>query len=254
MEHAGRVRLVVAVGWCAAAGLLLAGCGGTVGYSEGTGDRANGKVLFTQNCGSCHTLADAGTTGQIGPNLDDAFRASRQDGLGQSTIAQVVRGQIAYPVTSPSTGTPGMPADIVTGQDAEDVASYVAAVAGLAGSNATASSGSTPAPTTETTATDTTATDTTATDTTNGAAGGDAALIASGKKVFESAGCTGCHTLADAGATGSIGPNLDQAMPDAALVTDRVTHGKGAMPSFQGQLSAEEIAAVAAYVSSAAGS
>ena len=243
-SQAGRARLVAAVASCAAAGLLLAGCGGTVGYSEGTGDRANGKVLFTEKCGSCHTLADAGTTGQIGPNLDDAFYASRRDGLGQETIQQVVRGQIAYPVVTPPTGAPGMPADIVTGQDAEDVASYVAAVAGMAGSNATASSQPT------TTTTDTTATDTATTEEPSGGA----ALVAEGKKVFESAGCTGCHTLADAGATGSVGPNLDEAKPDAARVTDRVTNGQGAMPAFKGQLSDDEIAAVAAYVSSVAGS
>jgi mono/diheme cytochrome c family protein len=247
-DQAGRARLIAVAASCAAAGLLLAGCGGTVGYSEGNGDRANGKVLFTQKCGSCHTLADAGTTGQIGPNLDDAFYASRRDGLGQETIQQVVRGQIAYPVTVPPTGAPGMPADIVTGQDAEDVASYVAAVAGTAGSNATASSQPT------TTTTTTTTTETTTETTTTEAPSGDAALVAEGKKVFESAGCTGCHTLADAGATGSVGPNLDQAKPDAALVTDRVTNGQGAMPSFKGQLSADEIAAVAAYVSSVAGS
>lgn len=143
MNVPGRARLAAVAGVCAALGLLLAGCGGTVGYSPGTGDRANGKVLFTKSCGSCHTLADAGTTGQIGPDLDDAFYASRRDGLGQSAIQQVVRGQIAYPVTSPSTGSPGMPVDLVTGQDAEDVASYVAAVAGLANPNTTrAGSGS----------------------------------------------------------------------------------------------------------------
>ncbi len=152
-EHAGHARLAIAAGSVAAAGLLLSGCGGTVGYSKGTGDRANGKVLFTKTCGSCHTLADAGTTGQVGPNLDDAFYASRRDGLGQSAIQQVVRGQIAYPVTSPSTGSPGMPADLVSGQDAEDVASYVAAVAGSSGSNASASSGSTSAATTTETTT-----------------------------------------------------------------------------------------------------
>lgn len=139
-SQAGRARLVAVWVSCAAAGLLLAGCGGTVGYSEGTGDRANGKVLFTENCGSCHTLADAGTTGQIGPNLDEAFYASRRDGLGQETIQQVVRGQIAYPVVTTPTGAPGMPADIVTGQDAEDVASYVTAVAGIANPGSTASS------------------------------------------------------------------------------------------------------------------
>jgi mono/diheme cytochrome c family protein len=51
--------------------IIAAGCGsGSVGYSEGNGDRANGKALFVKNCGSCHTLADAGTSGTIGPNLD----------------------------------------------------------------------------------------------------------------------------------------------------------------------------------------
>jgi len=113
----------------AAVALFTAGCG-SVGYSEGTGDQTNGKELFTQKCGSCHTLAAAGTKGQIGPNLDDAFAESRKSGLGQSTIVQVVRGQIAYPIVKTSTGAPGMPADIVEGQDAEDVASYVASVAG----------------------------------------------------------------------------------------------------------------------------
>src|SRR4029079_18012305 len=95
-----------------AAALLGAGCG-SVGHLEGTGDRAKGKELFTQKCGSCHTLADAGTSGKIGPNLDYAFVQSRKDGLGESSIVQVVRGQIAYPVQHPSTGAPGMPADLV---------------------------------------------------------------------------------------------------------------------------------------------
>jgi mono/diheme cytochrome c family protein len=74
-----------------------------------------------------------------------------------------------------------------------------------------------------------------------------------GKQVFTSAGCVSCHTLADAGATGSVGPNLDKAKPPAALVIDRVTHGKGIMPAFQGQLSDQQIKDVAAYVSSVAG-
>ena len=82
------------------------------------------------------------------------------------------------------------------------------------------------------------------------APGGDATA---GKAVFGSAGCATCHTLADAGASGQVGPNLDEAKPPAELVVDRVTHGKGAMPSFEGQLSEEQIANVAAYVSSVAG-
>jgi mono/diheme cytochrome c family protein len=75
-----------------------------------------------------------------------------------------------------------------------------------------------------------------------------------GKAVFTgSAGCTGCHTLKDAGSTGTVGPNLDQAMPPASLVIDRVTNGKGVMPSFKGTLTPTQIADVAAYVSSVAG-
>jgi mono/diheme cytochrome c family protein len=69
-----------------------------------------------------------------------------------------------------------------------------------------------------------------------------------GKAIFEKAGCKGCHTLAAAGATGTVGPNLDQAHPDYRLATARVTLGKGAMPSFKGQLSTQEIANVASFV------
>jgi len=214
------------------AALFATGCG-SIGFSDGTGDRTKGKQLFTQKCGSCHTLADAGTKGQIGPNLDYAFLASRRDGLGESTIVQVVRGQIAYAITETSTGAPGMPADLVVGQDANDVASYVASVAGVGDPNASA-----PAPTA------------TPKPPAGDATSGD---VAAGKKVFTSAGCVGCHTLADAGSTGDVGPNLDQAKPDAARVTLRVTNGKGAMPSFKGQLDATQIADVAAYVSSVAG-
>ena len=82
------------------------------------------------------------------------------------------------------------------------------------------------------------------------AAGGSTAV---GKEVFASAGCGACHTLADAGATGTVGPNLDEAKPSAELVVDRVTNGMGAMPPFADQLSEEQITEVAAYVSAAAG-
>jgi mono/diheme cytochrome c family protein len=80
---------------------------------------------------------------------------------------------------------------------------------------------------------------------------GDAAA---GKQIFlGAAGCGSCHTLADAGTSGTIGPNLDDSQPSFELVVDRVTNGAGAMPSFSDQLSEEEIANVAAYVSTAAG-
>jgi mono/diheme cytochrome c family protein len=71
---------------------------------------------------------------------------------------------------------------------------------------------------------------------------------AAGKKVFLTAGCKACHTLADASATGTIGPNLDDAKPPLGLAVDRVVHGKGQMPPFQSQLSTKQIANVAAYV------
>lgn len=82
---------------------------------------------------------------------------------------------------------------------------------------------------------------------------GDAAA---GKGVFTATAqpsCGGCHTLADAGATGTVGPNLDEAKPSADLVVSRVTKGQGAMPAYAGSLTEEQIADVAAYVSSVAG-
>jgi mono/diheme cytochrome c family protein len=219
---------------CAAAALLaLAGCG-TGGYTS-KGSQGAGKQLFVKSCGGCHTLADAGTGGKIGPNLDDAFAQSRTDGLTSSTFTQVVHDQILFPITAPSTGTPGMPApdetlpecsDVEGGgfcvddqeTAAADIATYVGAVAGTG--KVAAEPGGKPT---------------------------------SGKQIFETAGCTQCHTLADAGSTGTVGPNLDDAKPDKELVIDRVTNGRGVMPSFQDTLDLQQIQAVAQYVSSVAG-
>ena len=74
-----------------------------------------------------------------------------------------------------------------------------------------------------------------------------------GKAIFQKAGCTSCHTLKDAGSTGTVGPNLDQAKPDYRLATARVTLGKSVMPSFKSQLSTQQIADVASYVVTATG-
>jgi mono/diheme cytochrome c family protein len=235
-----------------AGAVLSAGCG-TGGMASSKADVANGKQLFVQKCGSCHTLADAGTLGKIGPDLDDAFSGPRSEGFKESTIRNVVRDQILFPVSNPvgfvkgpdgqEQRAPGMPAKLVTGSDAKDVAAYVASVAGLPSGGTTSSTTTTtttapPPPTSTTTGTTT-------------AAGGD--LVAQGKSVFQKAGCVSCHTLKDAGAAGTVGPNLDQAKPPKSLVVDRVTNGKGAMPPFKGQLSAAEIDAVAAYVSTVSG-
>jgi mono/diheme cytochrome c family protein len=75
--------------------------------------------------------------------------------------------------------------------------------------------------------------------------GGDATA---GKAVFLSAGCSGCHTLADAGSTGTVGPVLTNAHVALSLVVHNVTEGAGAMPSFKSQLSTKQIADVAAYI------
>jgi mono/diheme cytochrome c family protein len=99
---------------------------------------------------------------------------------------------------------------------------------------------------TETTGTETT--ETTTTETTPAAPKGDPVA---GKEIFLGpSGCTGCHTLADAGSSGTVGPNLDDAQPSFDLAYDRVTNGQGGMPSFGTSLTDQQRADVAAYVSS----
>lgn len=227
------------------AALVASGCGTTGLPAEGSGDVRAGKELFVGKCAQCHVLADAGTQGTIGPNLDDAFLQARADGLGERTIQAVVRGQIAYPVVDPPTGAPGMPADIVTGEDAESVAAYVASVAGLpvasqppagAGGGTGTGGGSETGGRSET-----------------GGGSETGGKKPDGASVFADSGCGSCHTLAAADASGTLGPNLDESQPDRELVVDRVANGKGAMPSFADSLSDEQIAAVADYVVSSTG-
>jgi mono/diheme cytochrome c family protein len=212
--------------------LASAGCG-AVGR-VGQGDPAHGKELFLAttskgSCASCHTLADAKSQGTIGPNLDDAFSSDKAQGFSEQTMADIVRGQIAYPEAP-------MPANIYRGQDARDVALYVAKCAGNPNCGVTAETSKPAAPTT----------------TTSGG-GSKPAAKPDGKKVFASAGCAGCHTLKAAGATGNVGPNLDQLKPAEPVVEHQVEVGGGAMPAFKGQLSPAEIKAVAQFVASNAG-
>jgi plastocyanin len=103
--------------------LIAAGCGGA-------GDDADvvaGKQMFVKKCGSCHVLKRAGTKGTTGPNLDEAFQRAEKDGFGESAIRGVVKKQIEYPNRSKEHGGI-MPAKLVEGQDADNVASYVASV------------------------------------------------------------------------------------------------------------------------------
>lgn len=113
------IRIPLAAAVVVAAAALSAGCGG-----GNPPDQARGKELFTQRCGVCHILQNAGTKGVQGPNLDLAFQQSLRDGLGRSTIAGVVEQQIDLPQGNQ------MPANIYDGEDAKAVAEYVASAIG----------------------------------------------------------------------------------------------------------------------------
>ena len=201
---------------------------------------AHGKELFLTpakpgdlTCASCHTLADAKSTGTIGPNLDDAFSSDKQQGFSQQTMADIVRGQIAYPDPAGA-----MPANLYTGQDARDIALYVAQCSGnptcgVVAEKPAAPTTSTPSGTTTTSA--------------------GPKPKETGKQVFLTAGCTSCHTLKDAGSHGTVGPDLDTLKPSESTVQHQVETGGGAMPSFKNKLTPAQIQAVATYVSSVAG-
>lgn len=96
----------------------------TTGCSVKGGDNANliaGKKAFVAKCGSCHTLARAETKGVVGPNLDEAFRASLKEGANRDTVRGVVEKQIQIPNPEGA-----MPKNLVSGSTARDVSSYVA--------------------------------------------------------------------------------------------------------------------------------
>jgi len=209
-----------------AAALLAAGCG-TGGVASGAQrpDTQSGQQLFTEKCGACHTLAAAGTSGTIGPNLDNAFAPVRKQGYEESSIENVVLDQIrlgsgeiaTYTTNKKFTLQTPMPANIVKGQDAIDVAAYVASVAGAGGAAAPSANPGT-----------------------------------NGEAIFKT-NCASCHTLAAAGATGTVGPDLDQLKPAMSVVVRQVTNGGAIMPAFKGKLTDAQIQAVAKYVSSSAG-
>lgn len=106
--------------------LALGGCA----IKHPTANLVNGKVLFVSHCASCHTLSHASTSGTVGPNLDDAFRQDRADGVKSTSIQGLIDYWIQYPNIQGA-----MPAKLVTGQKAQDVAAYVAAVAAVPGAD-----------------------------------------------------------------------------------------------------------------------
>ena len=196
--------------------LLAAGCG-TGGRASSKADTGHGQKLFTATCGACHTLAAAGTSGTVGPNLDDAFRADKQQHFEQNTIQNVVLDMIRLG-SGPVAGGASMPSHLYKGQEANDVAAYVASVVGTGNSTAKPPS----------------------------------QLGTDGKTIFQTE-CSSCHMLKAAGATGTVGPNLDQLKPPEATVVRQVTNGGAVMPAFKGKLSPVQIQAVAKFVSSSAG-
>jgi mono/diheme cytochrome c family protein len=143
-------------------------------------------------------------------------------------MADVVRGQIAY-----ADPEGPMTPNLVRGSDADSVSLYIAKCAGNPNCGVTAATNAPP--------------------TTTSSSGGSPAAAPDGKKVFASAGCGSCHTLKAAGATGTVGPNLDTLKPAEPVVEHQVTNGGGGMPPFKGQLTAAEIKAVATFVSANAG-
>lgn len=227
-----------------AATLALLAIGGCA-IKHPTANLVHGKVLFVAKCGACHTLGHASTTGTVGPNLDDAFRQDRADGIKTTSIEGLVDYWIQYPNTQGA-----MPARLYKGQAAQDVAAYVALVAAKPGQDtgalATAVQATVPV------------------------------TPAAGKTVFTGVGgCGACHTLADAGTSGTAGPNLSQRLAsDCANPASKPIRGAtlkqciqtaivkpyaylpsgysaGVMPSnFSQTLSPSQVQALVAYLSS----
>jgi mono/diheme cytochrome c family protein len=190
-----------------------------------------GKAKFVEKCGSCHTLARAGTQGTTGPNLDTAFQAALRDGFDRDTIEGIVHSQVLHPRSDSQ-----MPAGLVKGEDATDVAAYVGYAAARSG------------------------------DDTGALASAGLAQAKTGQQIFTAAGCAGCHTFAPAKSTGTIGPNLNELKTQAAKMEKGKTAEQyvresiedpsafivkgfpNAMPSFKGRLTDAQIKALVDFL------
>lgn len=151
-------------------GGVFAGCD-----TQENADLERGRTLFSNGCGTCHALTEARAAANIGPNLDYAFAEARESGMDQDTIEGVVAYQIENPRPAEEDNTAEyMPANIYEGQDAEDVAAYVASVAGVEGIQPPE--------------------------------------LGDGATIFGDL-CSGCHQLDAAGSAGGVGPALDDVLP-----------------------------------------
>ena len=210
-----RARRTLAGAWRVATTLLavavlVTGCEGAAATREAT-DAASGKELFIQKCGSCHTMEDAGSNGELGPNLDNAFGYPRSQGFEESTFYQITIDQMRIPA-------PPMP-DFDDGpqklseQELADIAHYVALCAGLGKAKREECAGP-----------------------------------AEGPQAVFTASCGGCHTLEAAGTTGTTGPNLDESRTSLEEAIRQIANGGGGMPAFQDDLGEEQVRALAEYV------
>jgi mono/diheme cytochrome c family protein len=208
----------------AALALAMSACG------RDEPDLSNGKALFTQDCGTCHVLGRAGTQGTTGPDLDAAFRTALSDGMNRETVEGIVHRQILHPRRGSV-----MPAGLVKGEDAQDVAAYVGYAAARMGED------------------------------TGALAQAGLAGAKTGDQIFTAAGCAGCHTLAKANANGTIGPSLDDLAQVAAdkpgspedFVRESILNPdafiapgfqRGVMPAFEGRLSDQQVDALVKYL------
>ena len=182
LDSVNPTRLLLLLAAAVVSAVSSTGCG------TGSADVERGRVLFIQECGVCHVMAQAGSAGRVGPNLDAAFALARADGMDSDTIEGIVAAQIEFP--RPSTDNPAvsMPAGLVEGKDLEDVAAYVARYAGVPGAAPPRVPGG------------------------------------PGAQVFANFACGGCHTLAAAESGGVTGPNLDEALrgQSAAMVEQSI--------------------------------
>jgi mono/diheme cytochrome c family protein len=217
------IRLITPLVALVAAVLVISGCGTT------SPDIARGRVLFTKDCGICHTLAQAGTTAQVGPNLDDAFAAAREVGMDGATVEGVVKAQVDSPRPANGNKMASMPAHTAEGTDLDDIAAYLGKYAGVPGAAPPEVEGG------------------------------------PGAQVFAENGCGSCHTLAAANSGGVTGPDLDEVLPgqpeseiEESIVDPeaKIAQGypKGVMPqNFEQVIPPEKLKQLVGYLSESAG-
>src|ERR1700754_1762832 len=168
--HLKLIRPLLALAVLVALVVAPSGCG------TSTADTNRGRELFVAKCGTCHAMAQAGTSARIGPDLDGAFASAREVGMDSDTIEGVVKDQVEHPRPENGFDSVTMPADIVTGQDLDDVAAYVGEWAGVPNAAPPRVPGG------------------------------------PGAQAFPNNGCGGCHILAAAGSGGVAGPDLDEVL------------------------------------------